>query len=82
VLPASGLSATGEAVLTPDPGAHVAALPWHPSHGLALCDLRERSGASCAVGCCVVLLLLLWLCLSRWVLGMGTFRYRGMGNAP
>lgn len=44
VLHASGLSATGEAVLTPDPLSLVRQLPWWPAHGMACCDLIERNG--------------------------------------
>jgi hypothetical protein len=50
VLPESGLSATGEALVTPDPSSLVPRLPWWPSHGMAACDLRNKSGACvCAV---------------------------------
>ncbi|KAI8476690.1 MAG: hypothetical protein J3K34DRAFT_400151 [Monoraphidium minutum] len=44
VLPASGLSATGEAVLTPDAASLVPRLPWWPAHGLANVDHLERAG--------------------------------------
>lgn len=44
VIPESGLSATGEAMLTPDPASLVNSLPWWPAHGMACCDLLERSG--------------------------------------
>jgi len=50
VLPDSGLSATGEAVLTPDVDSYVEQLPWWPAHGMANCDLLDKSGARRWVG--------------------------------
>jgi hypothetical protein len=45
VLPDSGLSATGEAALTPDAAALVERLPWWPAHSMAPGDLLEKDGA-------------------------------------
>ncbi|GBF89703.1 type-1 glutamine synthetase-like [Raphidocelis subcapitata] len=45
LIPASGLTASGEVRLTPDPSTYVPQLPWYPAHGMACCDLLERSGA-------------------------------------
>lgn len=52
VLPGSGLSATGEALLTPDPASLVPRLPWHPAHAMANCDLLERGTGGEPWSCC------------------------------
>ena len=53
VYPDSGLTPSGEALLTPDPDALVPRLPWWPAHGMAnVCHL-ERSGG-CRLRACAL----------------------------